>query len=163
MKRAILILMLVGVFVLSGFTTGQAAKKVLHIYEAFDTAEAKYYIDVFEKETGIDVVFVRMSSGEVLARVKAESANPQATVWHAGSNTSHINAAANGLLAPYTPKTDFELTEKLHAKDWAWTGFYSGAIGFVTNTKFIKEKGVEKIIVLPKNGSLFWRDIDFPR
>ncbi len=143
MKRATFILLLAVALALGGITTGQAAKKVLHIYEAFDTTEAKYYIDAFEKETGIDVVFVRMSSGEVLARVEAEAANPQATVWHAGSNTSHINAASKGLLAPYKPKTDFKLTGKLHAKDWAWTGFYSGAIGFVTNTNFLKKKGAK--------------------
>jgi iron(III) transport system substrate-binding protein len=85
----------------------------------------------------------------VLARVEAEAANPQATVWHAGSNTSHINAASKGLLAPYKPKTSFALSDSLHATDWAWTGFYSGAIGFVSNTKFVsntnflKKKGVE--------------------
>jgi iron(III) transport system substrate-binding protein len=143
MKRSIVISLVIAVFLLAGFSTSFAAGKVLHIYEAFDTAEAKYYIDAFEKETGIEVVFVRMSSGEVLARVEAEAANPQATVWHAGSNTSHINAASKGLLAPYKPNTDFPLTGQLHAKDWAWTGFYSGAIGFVTNTNFLKEKGVK--------------------
>ena len=77
MKRVIFLSLLVAVFVFSGFATSHAAGKVLHIYEAFDTEEAKYYIDAFEKETGIDVVFVRMSSGEVLARVEAEAANPQ--------------------------------------------------------------------------------------
>ena len=143
MKRVILLSLLVAVFVFSGFTAVYAAGKVLHIYEAFDTEEAKYYIDAFEKETGIDVVFVRMSSGEVLARVEAEAANPQATVWHAGSNTSHINAASKGLLAPYRPNTSFELSESLHAKDWAWTGFYSGAIGFVTNVNFLGKKGIQ--------------------
>ena len=143
MKKVIFRLLFVFVFVLGTFSTGYAADKVLHIYEAFDTEEAKLYIEAFEKETGIDVEFVRMSSGEVLARVQAEAANPQASVWHAGSNTSHINAATKGLLAPYKPKTDFALTDKLHAKDWAWTGFYSGAIGFVTNTKFLKEKGIK--------------------
>lgn len=143
MKRRVVITLLAVVFLFTGLSSSHAAGKVLHIYEAFDTEEAKYYIDAFEKETGIDVVFVRMSSGEVLARVEAEAANPQATVWHAGSNTSHINAASKGLLTPYKPNTDFPLTEQLHAKDWAWTGFYSGAIGFVTNTNFMKEKGVE--------------------
>jgi len=143
MKKVMFMLMFVAIFVFSGFATAQAAGKVLHIYEAFDTGEAKYYIEVFEKETGIDVEWVRMSSGEVLARVEAEAANPQATVWHAGSNTSHINAASKGLLTPYKPKTDFELTEKLHADDWAWTGFYSGAIGFVSNINFLKKKGVK--------------------
>ena len=143
MKRVTLTLLLIAVFVCAMFTTIHAAGKVLHIYEAFDTEEAKYYIEAFEKETGIDVVWVRMSSGEVLARVEAEASNPQASVWHAGSNTSHINAATKGLLAPYKPKTDFPLAGNLHAKDWAWTGFYSGAIGFVSNTNFLKKKGVK--------------------
>jgi iron(III) transport system substrate-binding protein len=143
MKKGMLMALLVAVFVFSGFATSYAAGKVLHIYDAFDTEEAKYYIDAFEKETGINVEFVRMSSGEVLARVEAEAANPQATVWHAGSNTSHINAASKGLLTPYKPKTDFELPDSMHAKDWAWTGFYTGAIGFVTNTNFLKKNGVK--------------------
>jgi len=143
MKKVVLMSLLAAVFVFSGFATSYAAGKVLHIYDAFDTEEAKYYIDAFEKETGIDVEFVRMSSGEVLARVEAEAANPQATVWHAGSNTSHINAASKGLLAPYKPKTDFELPDSMHAKDWAWTGFYTGAIGFVTNTDFLKKNGAK--------------------
>ena len=143
MKKLILTLLLVMVMVGSVLISGLAAGKVLHIYTAFDTEEAKYYIDAFEKETGINVEWVRMSSGEVLARVEAEAANPQASVWHAGSNTSHINAASKGLLEPYKPNTDFELSEILHAKDWAWTGFYTGAIGFVSNINFLKEHNVE--------------------
>lgn len=143
MKKLILTLLLVMVMVGSVLISGLAAGKVLHIYTAFDTEEAKYYIDAFEKETGINVEWVRMSSGEVLARIEAEAANPQASVWHAGSNTSHINAASKGLLEPYKPNTDFELSEILHAKDWAWTGFYTGAIGFVSNINFLKEHNVE--------------------
>ena len=111
MKKLFLIFLFAAVFVVSGFTTVQA--EVLHIYTAFDTEEAKYYIEEFEKETGINIEWVRMSSGEVLARVEAEAANPQASVWHAGSNTSHINAATKGLLEPYQPNTDFELPAQL--------------------------------------------------
>lgn len=143
MKRLTLTVLLVMVMVCSVFVTGLTAGKVLHMYTAFDTEEAKYYIEIFEKETGIDVEWVRMSSGEVLARVEAEAANPQASMWHAGSNTSHINAASKGLLEPYKPNTDFELIDILHAEDWAWTGFYTGAIGFVSNVNFLKEHNVE--------------------
>jgi len=143
MKRLTLTVLLVMVMVCSVFLTGLAAGKVLHMYTAFDTEEAKYYIEVFEKETGIDVEWVRMSSGEVLARIEAEAANPQASMWHAGSNTSHINAASKGLLEPYKPNTDFELIDILHAEDWAWTGFYTGAIGFVSNVNFLKEHNVK--------------------
>ena len=49
MKRVIFLSLLVAVFVFSGFTTSHSAGNVLHIYEAFDTEEAKYYIDAFEK------------------------------------------------------------------------------------------------------------------
>jgi len=143
MRKLNLALLLVLILLCSLVVTGYAADKVLHIYTAFDTEEAKYYIEAFEKETGIDVEWVRMSSGEVLARIEAEAANPQASMWHAGSNTSHINAASKGLLEPYKPNTDFELIDILHADDWAWTGFYTGAIGFVSNVNFLKENNVE--------------------
>ena len=143
MKKLTLTLLMITIMLCSVFVTGLAAGKVLHMYTAFDTEEAKYYIEAFEKETGIDVEWVRMSSGEVLARVEAEAANPQASLWHAGSNTSHINAASKGLLEPYKPNTDFELIDILHAEDWAWTGFYTGAIGFVSNVNFLKEHNVK--------------------
>jgi iron(III) transport system substrate-binding protein len=140
MKRLFLVLLLVAIAT-AGFAT--PTREVLHIYTAFDTEEAQYYIEAFEAETGIPVEWVRMSSGEVLARVEAEASNPQATVWHAGSNTSHINAASKGLLAPYRPNTDFQLQPQLHADDWAWTGFYTGAIGFISNKDFLRKQGAQ--------------------
>ncbi|MCK5008590.1 MAG: extracellular solute-binding protein, partial [Spirochaetales bacterium] len=142
MKRLFLVLLLAAVAA-AGFSTGQTEARVLHLYEAFDTEEAQVYIEIFEAETGIDVQWVRMSSGEVLARVEAESSNPQASVWHAGSNTSHINASSKGLLAPYRPNTDFPLQPQFHADDWTWTGFYTGAIGFISNKDFLSKKGVK--------------------
>jgi iron(III) transport system substrate-binding protein len=143
MKKILLVIFvtILLVFCVNGNISAQ--RQVLRIYTAFDTEEAKYYIDVFEEETGIDVQWVRLSSGEVLARIEAEASNPQASVWHAGSNTSHINAASKGLLEPYKPNIDFELPELLHANDWAWTGFYTGAIGFISNANFLEENNVE--------------------
>ncbi len=143
MKKILWSLLIVLFLVFCLTANSLAQKEVLHLYTAFDTEEAKLYIEAFEEETGIDVQWVRMSSGEVLARIEAEASNPQASVWHAGSNTSHINAASKGLLEPYKPNTDFELPDLFHADDWAWLGFYSGAIGFVTNTEFLEENNME--------------------
>lgn len=142
MKKFMVLILLI-TLTMSAFAGGKQEKKILHIYTALGTEEAKLYIEAFEEETGIDVEWVRLSSGEVLARIEAEAGNPQATVWHAGSNTSHINASKKGLLMPYTPNTDFKLMDILHADDWTWTGFYTGAIGFVTNTDFLAKKGVK--------------------
>jgi len=142
MLKRIIVLLLVALVASGAFAEGRQEQQVLHIYTAFDTEEAKLYIEAFEKDTGIKVEYVRMSSGEVLARIEAEAQNPQASVWHAGSNTSHINAASKGLLEPYKPNIDFTLPAQFHAKDWAWTGFYSGAIGFVSNKNFLEEHNV---------------------
>lgn len=142
MKRLSVILLISVLFAGMVFGAGQGEKKILHIYTAFDTGEAKYYIDAFEADTGIKVEWVRMSSGEVLARVEAEARNPQASVWHAGSNTSHINAASKGLLEPYKPNIDFTLPANFHAKNWDWTGFYTGAIGFISNKNFLKKHNI---------------------
>ncbi len=132
--------------------TGSAESyKTLHVYAALDTEEAQYYIDAFQKETGINVEFVRMSAGEVLARIEAEKENPQGSVWFGGSNTSHINASAKGLLASYTPNIDFELAANFHAEDRTWNGFYTGAIGFVSNKEFLEANGLEA----PKS----WEDL----
>ncbi len=50
MKKLTLTLLMVAILLCSVFVTGLAAGKVLHMYTAFDTEEAKYYIDAFEKE-----------------------------------------------------------------------------------------------------------------
>jgi len=144
MNHRMVLVVLLALVAAVGFATGKdEGPKVLHIYEAFDTEEGKLYIEAFEAETGIDVQWVRMSSGEVRARVEAEAANPQATVWHAGSNTEHINAALKGLLAPYKPKTDFDLPDQFHDKKWLWTGFYTGAIGFIANKDFLAKNNLK--------------------
>lgn len=124
-------------------TEGEKSYKTLHVYAALDTEEAQFYIDAFQKETGINVEFVRMSAGEVLARIEAERENPQGSVWFGGSNTSHINASSKGLLKAYTPNIDFELAPNFHAEDRTWNGFYTGAIGFVSNTAFLEANGLD--------------------
>jgi iron(III) transport system substrate-binding protein len=146
MKKRVFTIVLVLLVASMLFAQGaQEAKKykTLQIYTALDTEEAQYYIDAFEKEMGIKVEYVRLSSGEVGARIEAEKNNPQASVWFGGSNTDHISAAAKGLLTPYTPKTDFELAPMLHADNWDWVGFYTGAIGFVTNTNFLEKHNLD--------------------
>jgi iron(III) transport system substrate-binding protein len=133
------VLLAFGGFIFAG---AQPEQKVLHMYTAFDTEEAQYYINAYEKASGVNVQWVRLSSGEVLARVEAEAANPQASVWFGGSNTSHIDAAAKGLLAPYKPNIDFTLAPNFHDSNWDWVGIYTGAIGFISNKNFLQKNGV---------------------
>ncbi|UCG94198.1 MAG: ABC transporter substrate-binding protein [Candidatus Aerophobus sp.] len=119
-----------------------AQKKALHMYTAFDVDQAKTYIEAFEKShPNIDVKWVRLSSGEVLARVRAEAAHPTASIWYAGSNPSHIAAAEDDLLEPYFSKYSWSLPLKFKDPQGRWVGIYTGFIGFVSNTNFLKKHG----------------------
>ncbi len=145
MYRRLLLFSLTAALTFSLAATGFTAKKTLHVYTAFDVDEAKIYIEAFKKShPDIDVKWVRMSAGEVLARVKAEAKNPQASIWFAGPSTSHIAAAAEGLLEPYTESLAWQyLPADFKDPEGRWTGFYTGFIGFATNTEFLKKHGVE--------------------
>ena len=138
MKRFLVVMLVVvlAVFALS-------AKKVLHMYTALDVNEARIYIEAFEKDTGIKVEWVRMSAGEILARLKAERKNPQASIWFGGPVFEFISAKKAGLLERYVSPNAKYIPKQYMDPDGYWTGFYIGAIGFVSNTEILKELGVE--------------------
>lgn len=121
------------------------AKETLTIYTAFDAGQAQVYIEAFEaSHPDIDVEWVRLSSGEVYTRLQAEAANPQASLWFGGSNTSHIAAAKAGLLEPYMDSLAWQyIAPQFKDPDGLWIGLYVGYIGFVSNTEFLSEVGAE--------------------
>jgi len=79
-----------------GKAAGGGSKKLVMYWGALDDWMAKD-IKEFEKDTGIKVEAVRMSSGEVIGRIKAEKANPKASIWFGGPADGQIQAKADGL------------------------------------------------------------------
>lgn len=136
----ILTILTIGVALLWG--TPVLAGQVLHMYSALDTAETQLYIPEFEKDTGIKVEWVRLSSGEVLARLRAEAKNPQVSIWFGGPSQDHIAGKKAGISMPYKPPLDWTLQANGHDPDWNWVGYYFGAIGFGSNSDFLKKAGV---------------------
>lgn len=142
MKKSGVIILAI-LFSISLLTQDVMAQKVLHLITALDLKEAELYIPAFEKETGIKVEWVRMSSGEVLARLKAESKNPQMSVSYGGPHSDYVSGAAAGLYEAYKPKIDFALEPPQRDKDYKWVGYYFGAIGFASNMDFLKKNKMD--------------------
>ena len=116
------------------------AADVLHMYTALDPNEAKVYIEAFMKDTKINVEWVRLSAGEVLTRLKAESKNPQVSVWFGGPSAEFIAGKKEGLLTPYmSPAGAAFLKGNLKDPQDYWSGFYFGAIGFGNNTNWFEK------------------------
>ncbi len=93
----------------------------------------------FEAKFGITVNYVRMSSGESLARIRAEKDNPQFDIWWGGPIDSFVAAKAEGLLEAYNSPNYKNLTDEKKFKDAdnTWVGIYVGSLGFCTNTDWL--------------------------
>ncbi|HET7098527.1 MAG TPA: ABC transporter substrate-binding protein [Casimicrobiaceae bacterium] len=98
----------------------------------------------FEKAAGVKVAVVQKATGEMLAQVKAEKANPKGDIWWAGPADSYLQAAEEGLLETYrSPKLG-----ELH--EWARrvsevsqdrvSGVYGGILALGYNTELQQKK-----------------------
>lgn len=95
----------------------------------------------------IDVEWLRMSSGEALAKVMSENGEPTYDIWWGGPMDSFVAASDADLLEVYDApnyanvlddKKDLIISPK---KDYV--GVYIGSLSFVSNRDFLDEHGVE--------------------
>lgn len=100
-------------------------------------------LKAFEADSGISANFVRMGAGEVLARVRAEAANPQAGLWLAGTADLFIQAASEGLLEAHTAANIDKVDAKFRSEDNSWTPMAISPIAFFYNPKYLAELGGE--------------------
>jgi iron(III) transport system substrate-binding protein len=96
----------------------------------------------FQDETGIPTSFVRLSSGEALAKLRATKSNPEFSVWWGGPADGFVAANAEGLLETYASPEAAKIPAEQKEASGVWTGVYVGALGFCSNTKILGELGV---------------------
>ena len=130
------------------------AAETVKAYTTMEEPLAKALFDAFEEETKIKVEWVRLSGGEAIARLEAEKANPQASIWVGGVGTQHIEAKLRGLSTPYRSRAAGSIPDRYRDPENFWTGLYVGPIAFCMNTDRAKELG----LVMPKS----WADIVKP-
>lgn len=97
----------------------------------------------FEEETGISTNYVRLSSGESLARIRASADNPEFSVWWGGPADAFIAASEEGLIEQYESPNAEAIPEQYKDPDGYWTGVYVGALGFCSNLDILDELGLE--------------------
>ncbi len=100
-------------------------------------------VDEFQAQTGIDTSYVRMSSGESLARLRAAAEDPEFDVWWGGPADGQIAAGIEGLVEPYVSPNAAAISPDQKAEDGTWTGVYVGALGFCSNKAVLDELGLD--------------------
>lgn len=134
---------------------GQVVNAICSTDQSWCELAAKEY----QAATGVRVNQVRKATGEALAQLRAEAANPKTDLWWGGTGDPFLQAAEMGLLEPYKPAA----VSDLH--DWAVRqyaqsgnmvgGFYTSAIGFGWNEDVLKKKNLPA----PK----CWKDLADPK
>jgi iron(III) transport system substrate-binding protein len=113
----------------------------------------------FSRATGVRVLQTRKATGEALAQLRAEAANPKTDLWWGGTGDPYYQAAELGLLDAYRP----DYLGDLHGwavRQYAMSqnyvgGFYTSAIGFGWNEEVLKRKNLPA----PR----CWKDLLDPR
>lgn len=97
----------------------------------------------FEEETGIPTKFVRLSSGETVARLSATQNNPEFDIWHGGPADGYTAASEQGLIEKYQSPAAEQIPDDYKAADGTWTGVYVGVLGFCSNAQKLEQLGVD--------------------
>ncbi len=104
---------------------GEGGKTVLTVYSPHGKELLTHYEQAFEQaHPTVDVQWVDMGSQEVLDRLRAEKANPQADLWFGAPAESFARAAGEGLLAPYRPSWAAAVPADAHDARDLWYGTY---------------------------------------
>ncbi|HKU85098.1 MAG TPA: ABC transporter substrate-binding protein [Casimicrobiaceae bacterium] len=112
----------------------------------------------FERETGIKVAMTLKGSGESLAQIVAEKANPKLDVWFGGTGDPHLQAAEQGLLEEYRSPMLKDLQpwarKQAEQSKYRTVGMYLGVLGIGYNTELLAKKNA--------TAPACWRDLIKP-
>jgi len=135
------------------FMLGTAvAKDKVTVYTSLETDETVKYLELARKElTDLEIDIIRLSTGELGARMLAEKDNPQADCIWGWAVTNTEQFIPKGMLEPYKPKGVEKLEKRFVHPKYFYTGIDMYIAAFCVNTKVLKEKGLP----MPKG----WNDL----
>src|SRR5690606_411979 len=117
----------------SGDGGGEGASDTVVIACTPQEEQCQAATKAFTESTGIKADYVRMSSGEAVARPDAAKSKPEFDVMYGGPSDGHIAAFEQGLTEKYVSANADQIPDKFKDADGVWTGTYVGILGFCSN------------------------------
>ena len=93
----------------------------------------------FKEKTGVDVEVFQGTTGEILARLEAEEANPIADVVILASWSDGLSMKAADKLESYEPAAKADIVEGWIDEDNTLFGYSASAVGVIYNTTIFEE------------------------
>jgi iron(III) transport system substrate-binding protein len=130
---------------LSASACSSDSRTVLTVYSPHGKDLLEYYEQAFEQaHPDVDVQWVDMGSQEVLDRLRAEKANPQADVWFGATAEIFERGASEGLLDAYEPTWSAQVPADAHDPGNFWYGTYLTPEVIAFNTHAVTEADAPK-------------------
>ncbi len=151
MKKAVFSLLCVLVAFAVGIVSAAAKDRVV-IYTSLENEEVVDYLEFAKKELpDLDIQAIRLSTGELGARMMAEKDNPQADCIWGWAVTNMAEFIPKGMLKEYKPKGWDKIPAKFKDPNGYWAAIDLYAAALVPNTKVLEEKKLP----MPKG----WKDL----
>lgn len=148
--------LMVGFLMVAFLSGGALAQEKVVVYTSLETDEVAEYLKLARKELPtLDIHIIRLSTGELGARMLAERANPQADVIWGWAVTNLEDFVTKGMLEPYKPRGVERLEKRFVHPDFQYVGIDMYIAAFCVNTKVMKEKGLP----MPRG----WNDLLDPK
>lgn len=122
----------------SGATETELSGKVT-VYMPSPSGLADELAAAFTEKTGIEVEQFQGTTGEILARLEAEQANPVADVIILASWSDGLSLKAEGQLESYTPANADKVNSGWIDSDNMLFGYSASAVGVIYNTTIISD------------------------
>jgi iron(III) transport system substrate-binding protein len=104
---------------------GESGKTVLTVYSPHAKDLLGHYETAFERaDSTVDVQWMDLGSQDILDRLRAEAANPQADLWFGAPAEIFERGAKEGLLQPHRPTWADEVPEDARGANDLWYGTY---------------------------------------
>ncbi len=129
-----------------------AAKSQVVVYTSLENEEVVDYLELAKQELpDLDIQAIRLSTGELGARMLAERENPQADCIWGWAVTNMEEFVPKGMLKPYQPKGWEMIPARFKDPAGHWVAIDLYAAAFVINTKVMEANKLP----MPKG----WRDL----
>ena len=112
---------------------GMALAADVIVYASAHESTLARWANLYERETGRTVEFMRLSAGEMVARTQAEMARPQADVVSGIPAAFMAVLREEGAIRPTFPENAAHFPADLHQADGYWYGTDATILGMLVN------------------------------
>lgn len=143
-------IVLAGILGFGGANAGE-----ISVYTAYEEDEIKVYLEGFQKVApDIKVNLLRLSTGDLSARIVAEAWSVKHDVIWGMAVTHMVDPRIQSLIEPYAPSGISNINRKFYSPDHAWFAATGYMAVFCVNTERLKQKNLP----LPTS----WQDLTKP-